>query len=306
MNTDAPLTDSLIHQLRLAGVVSADRYLEAMALARDSEGWRRWGLRLLLGLAVGQLLSAAIFFFAFNWQALPGLVKIAITLSAAMLCAVGALAANRPVIRQTLLFAASLMTGAVLAVFGQHYQTGADAWEMFAIWAVAILPWTALAGGAAAWLVWGVVVQTALSLADTTLSLDLHPALYLTVPVGFVVAYEVMPERAARWLALIALTQALAVLAWQAGVELTTGPERMVWGAPALAAVALVFWTGPWRRRGDLAPLALTACAVCVTISWALIHHAQGIPATLAAMAASALTFAFVVNALNRLRRRPV
>lgn len=304
MTTNTPLTDSLVHQLRLAGVVPADRYLEAMDMARDGEIWRLWGRRILLGLAAGQLLASAIFFFAFNWQAVPGLVKIAITLGATVLCAVAALAAGRTVVRQTLLVAASLMTGAVLAVFGQHYQTGADTWEMFATWAVAILPWTALAGGAAAWLVWGVVTQTALALADTTLRLNLHPAFYLSVPAAFFLAREILPDRTARWLALIALVQALGVLVWHAGQEMTGGSDRMIWASPALAVTGMLAWAASWRKRRDLAPLALSACAICVTISWVLIHHARGIPATLAAMMAAALMFALAVSALNRLKRR--
>lgn len=285
-------------------MVPAKRYLEAMELARDGESWRIWGRRVLLGLGAGQLLAAVIFFFAFNWQALPGLVKIAITLGATMLCAVGALTAGRMVIRQTLLVAASLMTGAVLAVFGQHYQTGADTWEMFAVWGVAILPWTVLAGGAAAWLIWGVVAQIALALADSTLRLNLHPALYLSAPAAFILAREILPDRAARWLALVALMQALAVLVWQAGQEMTVGSDHMFWASPALAAAVLLSWAAPWRRRRDLAPLALSACAICVTISWVLIHHARGIPATLGAMMVAALMFALAVSTLNRLKRR--
>ena len=39
------------------------------------------------------------------------------------------------------LLAASLFVGALLALIGQIYQTGADTFEMFAAWAALILPW---------------------------------------------------------------------------------------------------------------------------------------------------------------------
>src|SRR3546814_15416019 len=39
------------------------------------------------------------------------------------------------------LLVASILLGALLALFGQTYQTGADTWELFANWAVLMAPW---------------------------------------------------------------------------------------------------------------------------------------------------------------------
>ena len=36
---------------------------------------------------------------------------------------------------------AAIALGALLALIGQSYQTGADPWQLFALWAVLLLPW---------------------------------------------------------------------------------------------------------------------------------------------------------------------
>ncbi|MGZ6299339.1 MAG: hypothetical protein ACXWMN_02450, partial [Candidatus Limnocylindria bacterium] len=48
--------------------------------------------------------------------------------------------------------------------YGQHYQTGADPFELFLAWMVLVMPW---AVAARSWLSWGVVI----ALADTTAGL---------------------------------------------------------------------------------------------------------------------------------------
>jgi uncharacterized membrane protein len=50
------------------------------------------------------------------------------------------------------LFAAALLTGTLLAVFGQVYQTGADPYGLFLAWALLILPWAIVGRQAGIWL----------------------------------------------------------------------------------------------------------------------------------------------------------
>jgi hypothetical protein len=115
---------------------------------RDSGAveWRRFLDRLLLGLAAVLAGAGVIFFVAANWQELGRFAKFALV----ELPIVLALAAcwrfdlsTRT--GQAALVAAALCTGALLALVGQVYQTGADTWELFAAWAVAIAGWVAVA-----------------------------------------------------------------------------------------------------------------------------------------------------------------
>ena len=62
------------------------------------------------------------------------------------------------------MIAASVLAGGLLAVVGQVYQTGADAFELFIAWTILILPWVLASRSAAHWLLWLVVGYAALGL----------------------------------------------------------------------------------------------------------------------------------------------
>lgn len=50
------------------------------------------------------------------------------------------------------LFACGILGGALMAVFGQVYQTGADDWELFRAWALFLLPLALLGRQTGLWL----------------------------------------------------------------------------------------------------------------------------------------------------------
>lgn len=147
----------------------------------DGEGWRRaralvdagpagapWrGMleQLSLWLSVLLLGSAVICFIAANWDALDRFARL---YGAQALLAAAALAAwrfglARPV-GQALLLLAGLLLGGVLALVGQTYQTGADTWQLFALWAALLLPWLLVAQSPAMSLLWALVANVALAL----------------------------------------------------------------------------------------------------------------------------------------------
>jgi len=65
---------------------------------------------------------------------------------------------------------ALLGIGALFAYFGQTYQTGADPWQLFALWAVLALPLCWGARSDVLWAPWAMVVVTAISLWTHTYS----------------------------------------------------------------------------------------------------------------------------------------
>src|SRR5687767_1421083 len=111
---------------------------------------------------MAHLLAGVIFFFAFNWAELTPLTKFGVLGAGASLAALAALLArlDSPA-GQALLISASVLLGALLAVIGQVYQTGADTYELFAFWALLILPWVAVSRSAAHWILWLVVAGLA-------------------------------------------------------------------------------------------------------------------------------------------------
>src|SRR5690348_12313782 len=141
--------------LRSAGLVSARGYAAAVHAVRNEAFWARWGQRALLALGAGQFLAGVVFFFAYNWNDLSDLTKFGVVEGALVIAAGGALLIGIDrAFGQVLLVAASVLTGVLLAVIGQVYQTGADLFELFAAWAVLILPWVLVSRSAAHWLLW--------------------------------------------------------------------------------------------------------------------------------------------------------
>jgi uncharacterized membrane protein len=107
---------------------------------------------LLKGAGVAALGAGVIFFVAANGQDYGVMGRFAI-LEAAFLVCVG-IALWRPspgAIGQAALILATLLTGALLALFGQSYQTGADLYELFFTWALLALPFAVAGRSGAQW-----------------------------------------------------------------------------------------------------------------------------------------------------------
>jgi uncharacterized membrane protein len=141
------------------------RALELAAVLPGAGDWRRFLDRLLLFMGATMLAAGVIFFFAYNWQDLGRLAKLGLAELpvVATLVLVWRLGVER-ISGQAALLAAALFVGALLALIGQVYQTGADTFELFAAWAIAILPWVLLARFAALWIVWLALANLALML----------------------------------------------------------------------------------------------------------------------------------------------
>jgi uncharacterized membrane protein len=150
------------------GRISPERMREAMESAEllpSAADWRHFLDRLLLFMGVVMVGTGTIFFFAFNWQELGRYGKFALVEAPILVALAFAwrLGVDGIAGKATLLLA-SIMTGALLALVGQTYQTGADTFELFAAWAAAILPWVLVARFPVLWILWLALVNAAASL----------------------------------------------------------------------------------------------------------------------------------------------
>lgn len=189
--------------------------LTSLAPGPDGESWQRLIASLLLWFGCLGLGAGVIFFFAYNWDDLSrfqqfALLEVGLLISIAAYCVLmyrsspqclsllnrtvsstkippasphlGATPAN------ALLVLASLLVGALLALVGQTYQTGADPWQLFILWAVLIFPWAWVAGFQGLWLLWcgllnlggGLYLDT-LAPVWMLLDSDLSPMLWLVL-----------------------------------------------------------------------------------------------------------------------------
>ncbi|HEX4985276.1 MAG TPA: DUF2157 domain-containing protein [Burkholderiales bacterium] len=134
---------------------SLERAFEAAGAFPDGAAWLRFLDRLLLWLGALLIAAGVIFFFAYNWNDLGryakfGLVELLVVAALAVIWRLGL----ETLAGKVTLLAAALFVGALLALVGQTYQTGADTHELFSAWAVLILPWVLVGRFSALWIVW--------------------------------------------------------------------------------------------------------------------------------------------------------
>lgn len=113
----------------------------------------RMGLIILTALFLG---AGIIFWIAANWDAQSRSFKLHLLQAAVAAGVIPTLFLHGnkyATVRTALLFFATLALGGLLAFIGITYQTGADAWELFAAWAALSLIWIAI--GRSDWL-WAV------------------------------------------------------------------------------------------------------------------------------------------------------
>src|SRR5690606_12296379 len=115
----------------------------------------------LLIIGAVALVLSLVFFIAYNWQNIGKMGKFAlvegalvITIALYVALSFRQLRQRFQLIRQLLLLIASIITGSLLALFGQVYQTGADTWQLFFGWALLITPWVVIARFPTLWLLW--------------------------------------------------------------------------------------------------------------------------------------------------------
>ena len=256
--------------------------LETAGALPTENQWRVFFDKVLLSMGAALLGAGVIFFFAYNWQDLGrfakfALVQVPILAGLAFVWKVGV---DRAAGKAALL-TITLFVGALLALVGQTYQTGADTFELFAVWALAILPWALVARFPALWVIWLTLVNTALALYFNTtgrmFGFVFRPETLLWVLFGFntlaLVAWEGLAMAGIVWLRerwaprLLALASG-GTATMLAVYEIGRRSPDHYWGTGAwLAWMLAAFWVYRYRVK-DLFVLAaglLSSIIVVVT-----------------------------------------
>jgi uncharacterized membrane protein len=160
---DGPARAARLRALR--DVLPEDVWQRSWAVVGAPPPVSAWREALSLGLALlgGALIGAAIIYaVAFNWQAMGREVRLTlpIVLTAGLALGGRALGFDR-IGGLVSLSLACLTAGAALLVHGQTYQTGADAWQLFATWAALITPWVVLSRFAPLVVAWILLLNVA-------------------------------------------------------------------------------------------------------------------------------------------------
>ena len=157
-----------------SGQLDADKLELALAVTNSMPSAAdnlRFLSRVVLAFAVLLLCSGVIFFFAYNWNDLSRYSKFSLAQGALLVSLLPLLKVNlQQPAGQAAMFAASVLVGALLALVGQTYQSGADTYQLFLVWALLIAPWVLIARMPALWLLLLVLLNISLVLALSALS----------------------------------------------------------------------------------------------------------------------------------------
>ncbi len=268
------------------GVLSA---LELAGARPSAADLLRFGVRLLYLAGILSCAAGVVFWVAANWSVIGVLGRFAMVQSVLVLAA--GLALWRPpprdLGRYTLLLA-FITTGALFALFGQTYQTGADVYELFLNWSLLGLAFVVAAQWSVVWAAWALVLNVALFLfcaARPEAGLfwrmlagwDVSLTHLLLVPLAVNVLLWVgsMGVQSGRWSHLAPPWLSRFVLSW-AVLYGTWASTLVVVGADGSVAGLLlplaVFGGIAWdtlRRRTDVFPLALLeAGLIIISTAW--------------------------------------
>lgn len=155
----------LLAQKKLLGEQDLSRALKLAGYYPDATAWAGFINYTLLLMGVAFALSGVFFFFAYNWADLPRFAKFGV-IEAGIIVAAG-LAFYQGLARlpgRVALLVAALLVGVLLAVYGQTYQTGADAYQLFLTWAGLITGWTLISAFGPLWFSWLVLLNLSLFL----------------------------------------------------------------------------------------------------------------------------------------------
>ena len=117
------------------------------------------GVRVLAAALLG---LGLVMWVAANWDDFGRAGRFALLQAWVVMSIAGAV--WRPAWRAPLALAAFIGIGALFAYFGQTYQTGADAWQLFALWAALGVPLALGARSDVVWAPWALVAAVAVSL----------------------------------------------------------------------------------------------------------------------------------------------
>ena len=127
----------------------------------DKRAWHKFLRLLFISLGVGFSVSGIIFFFAYNWEDLHKFAKIGLA-EGLVIAATGLVLLPKINInfRNIILSGASVLVGVLFAVYGQIYQTGANAYDFFLVWTIFITLWVIISNFAPLWLIYIILINT--------------------------------------------------------------------------------------------------------------------------------------------------
>lgn len=165
---DAPIDRNVLHLLAKHGNMSSQELKLAYHKSKihpQRDEWLDISYRFFMAAGILLLMSGIIFFFAYNWGDLHKFAKLGLV-QGGIVAIAGGLLFLKPseFILKLGLTAISVLVGVAFAVYGQIYQTGADAYDFFLGWTIFVTAWVAISSFPFLWLFYLILINITLQL----------------------------------------------------------------------------------------------------------------------------------------------
>ncbi|MEZ4809807.1 MAG: DUF2157 domain-containing protein [Allomuricauda sp.] len=232
---------------------------------------------LFLSVGVSFALAGIVFFFAYNWEALHKSIKLGLMEGLVVLTTLAAvIIKTKPLLKKLLLTAAAILVGVLYAVFGQVYQTGANAYDFFLGWTIFISLWVLISNFAPLWTIYIALINATVLLYAEQVAHGWSEmfvyALLFIINALFLVSFLWLPKLLGKTFFPVWFTNFLALAAVLFG---TIGMVNGIFDKPenyfivllfsVLCAYALGFWYGLATRRSFYP--AIVSFSVIIIIS---------------------------------------
>lgn len=247
----------------------------------SKSGWQQFLRIMFLSLGVSLLLAGIIFFFAYNWDQLHKFVKLGIMEGLIILLTLTALFMRKNILlRKFLLTGASILVGVLFAIFGQVYQTGADAYDLFLNWTLCIFLWVLVADFAPLWLVWLLLLNLTAQLyvqqiranwPAMSLPLLLYGINLISIIIALLLKHIRKAEIPSWFLVVLALgTVAISTISVSIGIFERNEPLFGLLLALVICSYAAAIWYGYTNK--SIFYLALTGCSLIIICCAAILN----------------------------------
>jgi len=143
---------------------SIDKVLK-QEIYSSKASWQKFLKLFFISLGVSFTTAGIIFFFAYNWADLHKFTKLGLIEGLILITTFIVLFSKINIdIKNIILTGTSMLVGVLFAVFGQIYQTGANAYDFFLGWTLFITLWVVISNFAPLWLLLITLINTTLIL----------------------------------------------------------------------------------------------------------------------------------------------
>lgn len=265
---------------------SASSPFSRQALYANKRQWSQFLSILLLATGIGFTVAGIIFFFAYNWSELPQWAKLGIVevlLVTTVLLTI--FTRWKLPVKQILLTGATFLIGTLFAVFGQIYQTGADAYDLFLGWTLFTLLWAVAIRFAPLWLIWIGLLCITIGLYNTQLfnadswesDLLFNAVTWILALSAFLSAWMVTRgkiHKRNRWF--VSLLSLATIVHTSSLTMIAISGESATLSIPLISTI-LLFSTGLWFgwKKRNLFYLASIPFATLLILLTAFLSHSE-------------------------------